>query len=121
MKRKRKTAFFSLLILAVLFGFYWIYKFSMWYTQVLGTIFSYLIMLAIAFAVFYPFKLMKDKNANINPISYLRYLSTSAMSLVWLAVLFCKEAINTVFYIISNIITHKPKKPKNIEVSKIKD
>ncbi len=71
-------------------------------------------MLAIAFAVFYPFKLMKDKKANVSPISYLRYLSTSAISLIWIAVLFCKEAINTVFYIISNIITHKPKKSKDI-------
>jgi cation transport ATPase len=121
MKRKRKVAFFSILILVVLFVFYWVYEFSLWYTQILGTIFSYLIMFAIAFVVFYPFKLMKDKKVNINPVSYLRYLSAGVISLIWLAVLFCKEAINTIFFIISNIITHKPKKSKTIEIDENKD
>ncbi|MED7787799.1 hypothetical protein [Francisella sp. 19X1-34] len=117
----RKSLFlFLLLVILVAIGLFLFYRFAQWYEQLLGSIFSYIVMVSLALFIFTPFRYIKDKKANINVFSYIKYLGVTVLVLVKFVVNVLKEIVLTFSYIVSRIFTNKSfSQPKKESSEKI--
>lgn len=105
---KKKSLFlFLLLVILTAIGLFLFYRFAQWYEQLLGSIFSYIVMISLALFIFAPFRFIKDKKANINIFSYIGYLGVTVLVLVKFVANVLKEIVLTFSYIVARIFTNK--------------
>ncbi|GAB4221838.1 MAG: hypothetical protein Kow0076_0940 [Francisella sp.] len=90
---------FSLIVL-VLF-----YRFSQWYEQTIGEIFSYIIMIFFVLFIFSPFKFMKDKQADVSIFNYFKYMGISLFKFITIVINIFKQAILTFSYVVMKLFT----------------
>ncbi|MBK2024930.1 hypothetical protein [Francisella philomiragia] len=102
MKNKNLFLFVLLVILTVIVLVLF-YRFAQWYEQILGTIFSYIVMIAILLFVFAPFKFIKDKKAKVNMLNYFKYLGITILEIVKIIVNIVKQAALTLVYLVSRL------------------
>ena len=106
MNRKSLFLFLLLVILATI-GIVLFYRFAQWYEQLLGSIFSYIVMVSLVLFIFTPFRYIKDKKANISIFIYIKYLGVTVLVLVKFVVNVLKEIVLTFSYIVIRIFTNK--------------
>jgi Ca2+/Na+ antiporter len=106
MKKKSLFLFLLLVILSII-GLFLFYRFTQWYEQLLGSIFSYIVMISLALFIFAPFRYIKDKKTNINIFSYIKYLGVTILVLVKFVVNVLKEIVLTFSYIVTRIFSNK--------------
>jgi tellurite resistance protein TehA-like permease len=104
MKKKNIFLFVALVVIAIV-GLVLFYRFAQWYSQALGSIFSYIIMVSFIMLIFAPFKLMKDKKAKINLVSYIKYLGCTLLSIGKMILSILKESILTISYMVSKLFS----------------
>ncbi|QIV95952.1 hypothetical protein EDC55_10259 [Allofrancisella inopinata] len=110
MNKKGLFVFFSLVILIAV-ALLLFYKFSIWYEQALGSIFSYIVMVSFVLLVFSPFRFIKDNKANISVSSYIKYLGYTLLYIVKFVASIVKQIVLTVLYIVSKLFSTKNKEP----------
>lgn len=104
MKKKNIFLFIGLVVVAMV-GLVLFYRFAQWYSQVLGSIFSYLVMISFIMLIFAPFKLMKDKKAKVSLTSYVKYLGYTLLCICKVIVNVLKESLLTITYLISKLFS----------------
>ena len=67
---EKKSLFLFLVILtAIVLALF--YRFVQWYEQIIGTMFSYIMMIGFILFIFASFRFIKDKKVNISFFNYL--------------------------------------------------
>ena len=106
MKKKNMFLFVSLVVIAIV-GSLLFYKFAEWYSQALGSIFSYIVIISFIMLIFTPFKLMKDNKAKIGLASYVKYLGCTLLCICKIIISIFKESLLTITYMISKLFSKK--------------
>jgi membrane protease YdiL (CAAX protease family) len=106
MKNKNLLLFILLVILTAI-GLILFSRFAQWYEQAMGSIFSYVVMIALVLFIFAPFKFIKDKKANINIINYARYMGVTILVLVKILAELIRQTILTASYIVLKLFSKK--------------
>ncbi|AJI54348.1 hypothetical protein [Francisella philomiragia] len=104
MKNKNLFLFVLLVILTVIVLVLF-YRFAQWYEHTLGSIFSYIVMIAILLFVFAPFKFIKDKKAKVNIFTYFKYLGVTILEIVKILANIVKQAALTLGYLVKRLFT----------------
>ena len=104
MKKKNIFLLVGLIVIAIV-GLVLFYRFAEWYSQALGSIFSYILMISFILLIFAPFKFMKDKKAKISLVSYIKYLGCTLLSIGKIVISILKESVLTVSYMISRLFS----------------
>ncbi|ABK89666.1 hypothetical protein FM755_06050 [Francisella tularensis] len=111
MKKKSLFLFLFLIILTaivlVLF-----YRFAQWYEQIMGTIFSYIMMIGFILFIFAPFRFIKDKKANISFFNYFKYMGMTLLALAKIIINICKQAVLTVGYVVTRLFANDQSQDK---------
>lgn len=82
------------------------YRFAQWYEQIMGTIFSYIVMISFILFIFAPFRFIKDKKASISSFNYFKYMGVTLLALGKTIINICKQAILTVGYVVTRLFTN---------------
>lgn len=105
--KKKNIALFIVLFVITIVGLILFYRFAQWYSQVLGAIFSYIVMVSFILFIFAPFKLMKDKKAKMGLVNYIKYFGCSLLCIGKIVAKILKESLLTIAYIISRFFSNK--------------
>ena len=104
MKKKNIFLFIVLSVITIV-GLVLFSRFAQWYSQVLGSIFSYIVMISFIMLIFSPFKFMKDKKANVSLTNYIKYLGYTFLSICKIIISILKESVLTMIYLVSKLFS----------------
>lgn len=107
MMKKKNLFLFLLLIVVTVIVLILFYRFAQWYEQLLGSIFSYMVMISLALFIFAPFRFIKDKRASLNIFNYVKYMGVTILVLVKFVVNVLKQIVLTFSYVVARLFTNK--------------
>lgn len=62
-------------------------------------------MISLVMFIFAPFRFMKDKKADVNIFSYIKYLGVTVLVLAKFVVNVLKQTVFTISYVVSKLLT----------------
>ncbi|MDE4938487.1 hypothetical protein, partial [Francisella tularensis] len=74
--------------------------------HIMGTIFSYIIMIGILHFIFAPLRVIKEKKANISFFNYFKYKGMTLLALAKKIINICKQAVLTVGYVVTSLLAN---------------